>query len=195
MALQSINPATEETLAEYPPLEPARAWALLEEAYDAAARWRATGFAERAALLRRAAEALRAGGGALRPPDHRRDGQADRRGRGRDREVRLELRLLRRARRALPGRRAGRAPTRARATSRSSRSASVLAIMPWNFPFWQVFRFAAPGADGRQHRACSSTPRTCRGCALAIEEVFRDSRLPGGRLPHAARAGRGRSRR
>ena len=48
MALQSINPATEETLAEYRLLEPGQAGALLQEAYDTAARWRATTYPERA---------------------------------------------------------------------------------------------------------------------------------------------------
>ena len=55
----------------------------------------------------------------------------------------------------------------------------VLAVMPWNFPFWQVFRAAAPALMAGNAVALKHAPNVPQ-CAQAIAEIFRDSGLPDG---------------
>jgi succinate-semialdehyde dehydrogenase/glutarate-semialdehyde dehydrogenase len=173
-----INPATEELLEEIPDHAPAEVEARLHAAGEAFARWRRTDMAERGRLMRAAAAALRAGAAGLSGLMTREMGKpiAAAEAEVEKCAVACEHFAEHAARYLAPLPVASDAD---RSYVRFDPLGAVFAIMPWNFPFWQVFRFAAPalmaGNVGVLKHA-ANVP----GCALAIERVFRDAGFPAG---------------
>jgi succinate-semialdehyde dehydrogenase / glutarate-semialdehyde dehydrogenase len=170
MAIASINPATGEKLKEFSPLNDAEIDKRLKRATHAFAHHRREPFEKRAQLMMTTASLL----------------EQDKEKLGRT--ITLEMGKLLRAsieevERCARGCRyyaenAERFLEDEPAQTSAARSyvryeplGPVLAIMPWNFPFWQVFRFAAPalmvGNVGLLKHA-GNVPQ----CALAIEEIF-----------------------
>jgi succinate-semialdehyde dehydrogenase / glutarate-semialdehyde dehydrogenase len=171
MSIATINPATGETLRTFTPLTPDQLEARLECAASAYLKHRRTSFAERRRLMLKAAEIL--------------ETEKETFGRLMVTEMGkpLQAAIEEAAKCALGCRYYAEHAERFLADEVVETSASkswvayqpigpVLAVMPWNFPFWQVFRFAAPalmaGNVGLLKHA-SNVPQ----CALAIEEIFR----------------------
>ena len=174
--ITTINPATGEEIDRYDPMTAQDIEDVLAQVATAQRAWAA-------AARRPCRDTPPDGRGAaravaeLRRPRHRRDGQAHHRGGRRGGEVRLGLRVLRRdlARGCWPTSRVEAGGSRS--WVRHEPMGTVLAIMPWNFPFWQVFRFAAPALMAGNAGLLKHSPNVT-GVALAIEEIFRDAGLP-----------------
>ncbi len=178
MAIASINPATGETLRSFEPLSDALIEQKLARAIQAFNKHCRTTFAERARSMTRAAEILET--------------------------EKPHLARLMTMEMGKPVKAAGEEVVKcawvcryyaewaerfladeivesnaARSFIRYQPIGPVLAVMPWNFPFWQVFRFAAPalmsGNVGLLKHA-SNVPH----CALAIEDIFRRAGFPEG---------------
>ncbi len=178
MPMKSVNPATGELLHEYAEHDEAEVQRRLSLAAQAFGRWSRTSMAERSKVLLAAAQVLR--------KDLARWAETMTREMGKtlpsaEAEAEKCAWVCEHYAEAAP-RYLASEPAKTDASDsfvRFDPLGPVLAVMPWNFPFWQVFRFAAPalmaGNVGLLKHA-SNVP----GCALAIEEIFQRSGLPEG---------------
>ena len=192
MPIATINPATGETLRTFDALTDAELDDKIAHAARTFRTYRRTRLAERAAWLLRAAEILEAEQGALGRLMTTEMGKPIKAGGEEAVKCAWGCRFYaEQAPRMLADK-----PAQSTATKsfvRYQPLGPVLAVMPWNFPFWQVFRFAAPalmaGNVGLLKHA-SNVPQ----CALAIEDDRPARGLPRRRVPDAAhRLGAGRS--
>src|SRR5438094_4412427 len=178
MNLQSINPATGEVLESYQETTPNAVQGIVAKTHEAFLSWRETKLAARAERMRRAAETLRRGASEYARLMAREMGKPVRDGLAEAQKCALVCDYFAdHARRFLVRQLVA---TEARTSFVTFQPFGVvLAVMPWNFPFWQVFRFAAPAlmaGNGAVLKHASNVP----GCALAIEEICKTGGLPTG---------------
>ncbi|MBW4675858.1 MAG: NAD-dependent succinate-semialdehyde dehydrogenase [Desmonostoc geniculatum HA4340-LM1] len=178
MAIATINPATGETFQIFEPLKDAEINAKLDLANQAFEHYRQTSFSERSQWLQKAADILeqdKAEFAKLMTLEMGKPLKAA------IAEVEKCAAVCRYYAEHAPGFLADVSVKTDASHSfvRYQPLGAILAVMPWNFPFWQVFRFAAPalmaGNVGLLKHA-SNVPQ----CALAIEEIIRRAGFPGG---------------
>lgn len=178
MPLVSLNPATDEVLREYPELSEAELDAAVRGAAAAFRVWRWRPFAERARALLAVKEALLARREELARLMALEMGKPLAQGRAELDKCAAGCEFY--AAQAEAFLRPEPAPTEAAKSYVAFEPLGpVLAIMPWNFPFWQVFRFAAPALMAG-NAALLKHASNVSGCALAIESLFREAGLPEG---------------
>ena len=176
--MKSINPATEQVIATYESHSEAEVESKLSAAQQAFSRWRKLDLGERATSMLRVAEVLRDGRAEyarlmtdeMGKPITEAEGEVEKCAWVCEYYAKEASPFLTSQPAEIEG---------VRSYVRFEPLGPVLAVMPWNFPFWQVFRFAAPvlmaGNVGLLKHASNVS-----GCALAIEDIFRKAGFPAG---------------
>ena len=178
MSLRSVNPANGELLGTFEEHTSGEVDARVAKAHGAWRRWRTTSFAQRATIMVRAAELLET--------ERRVLGELMTREMGKPVRAAVEEAAKCATACRYYAEHAGRHLSRRDVRTEDKESfvlfqpiGIVLAVMPWNFPFWQVFRFAAPalmaGNVGLLKHA-SNVPQ----CAIAIEDLLGRAGVPEG---------------
>jgi succinate-semialdehyde dehydrogenase / glutarate-semialdehyde dehydrogenase len=176
MTIRAINPTTGETINTYEEMAPAKVARAIAQAHDAFLSWKPTSMAERAQRMHRAAKLLRDQAPGYARLMAQEMGKPIKDGRAEVEKCAWVCDFY--------AEQAAQFLTPEVVETEASRSfvtfqplGVVLAVMPWNFPFWQVFRFAAPAlmaGNAGVLKHASNVP----GCALAIADIFRQAGFP-----------------
>ena len=178
MSLQSVNPATGALLETFEETSPAELDRIIARADAASRDWRGLPVAARAERLRAAGRVLRERQDAYARTMALEMGKPLTQGVAEAEKCAWACDYYAEQAAAMLADQPRRTDA-ARSYVRFEAIGPVLAIMPWNFPFWQVFRFAAPALAAGNAGLLKHAPNVSR-CALEIEQVFRDAGLPDG---------------
>jgi succinate-semialdehyde dehydrogenase/glutarate-semialdehyde dehydrogenase len=176
MAFDIINPTTGTKIDSFEEMPPAQVQEILEKAAAAQRAWVQTPFAERARLMRAAAAVLRAN-----KQDYARR-MVEEMGKIHAQGVAEVEKCAWACDYYAEHAEAFLAPEEVATEAAHSfvtyrPLGVVLAIMPWNFPLWQVFRFAVPALMAGNGALLKHAPNVF-GCSLLIERIFREAGFP-----------------
>ena len=176
MTITTVNPATEETLAEFPEMSASQIEDILRNTDAAFQAWRRVGLEDRVKRLRGLAARLREREAEYAELMSREMGKPLAEGEGEVQKCAWVCDYY--------AENAAEFLADEVIESDASRSfvtyqplGVVLAIMPWNFPLWQVIRFAAPTLTAGNAAIVKHAPNVT-GCAMALEELFRAAGYP-----------------
>lgn len=184
MPLVSVNPANKQKVAEFNELTPAEVEAKIEASHQAFLKWRNTSFGERSKLMKAAGSELR-----RRKTDLARVATDEMGKTLSAAEAEVEKCALAcdyyadNAEKFLSPEHTE--TDASQSYARFDPIGVVLAVMPWNFPYWQVFRFAAPALMAGNAGVLKHASNV-QGCAQAIEEVFVAAGFPEGLFANLA---------
>jgi len=176
MSIQAINPATGEVVATHDEMKPDVVAGIVESVHAAALDWRRASYADRAVPMRKAAEILRKEARDFAHLMAREMGKPVRDGVAEAQKCATACDFFAEHAAKFLAREVVKTEARSSFVTFNPLGV-VLAVMPWNFPFWQVFRFAAPGlmaGNAAVLKHASNVP----GCAIAIEEIFHRAGFP-----------------
>jgi succinate-semialdehyde dehydrogenase/glutarate-semialdehyde dehydrogenase len=176
MTMRSINPATGMIIETYNEYTREKTTAVIESVNKASSKWQDTNIANKSLLMKRAARVLRNNTDEYARLMTREMGKPIAQSRSEINKCALVCDFY--AENAESFLRPEIIPTDARKSFVVFEPLGiVLGVMPWNFPFWQVFRFAAPALMAGNTcllKHASNVP----GCALAIEGIFHEAGFP-----------------
>ncbi|GIX08289.1 MAG: aldehyde dehydrogenase [Candidatus Poribacteria bacterium] len=176
--IRTVNPSNGKVVARYREASSREVEAVIQKAERAWLEWRETEFSERAKFMRRAAEILRANAGAYAELMATEMGKPLPQGKAEAEKCAWACEYYaENAERFLADEAVATDASKSYVAYRPL--GTVLAIMPWNFPFWQVFRFAAPALMAG-NAAVLKHASNVFGCALEIEKIFREAGFPEG---------------
>lgn len=174
--IKAVDPTTGEIIKEYKEMTPEEAKSIIEKSHEAFLSWRKSSFSERAVLMKKAAMVLRDNAEEYAELMTQEMGKLIKDGVAEVEKCALACDYF--AENAESFLQPEAIETDAKKSFVTFQPLGVvLAVMPWNFPFWQVFRFAAPAlmaGNAAVLKHASNVP----GCALAIEGVFKNAGFP-----------------